>query len=97
LRPENTCVLFPETHQIWLPNSEANKSTKYANSLTRFDSMVTSPPQVNEEVKRQNSFVPCYFLIDYKKFEGRTYRKIGLQTDMLLSEENVLGRLWKLN
>ena len=81
----NTCVLFPLTYPVWLPNSEANKFTKYANSLTRFIPVLTSPSQVNEEVKRQNSFVLCYFLIDYVKFEGRTW-KLTVPTDTHLSE-----------
>ena len=83
--PLNTCILFSLTHPVWLPNSEANKFTKYANSLTRFIPVLTSPPQVNGEVKRQNSFVPCYVLIDYMKFEGRTW-KLTVPTDTHLSE-----------
>jgi len=47
--------------------------------------VLTSPPQVNEEVKRQSSFVPCYFLIDYMKFERRTL-KLTVLTDKHLSE-----------
>jgi hypothetical protein len=81
----NTCVVFPHTYPDWLPNSEANKFTKYANSLKRFIPVLTSPPQVNEEVKRQNSFVPCYCLIDYMKFEGRNWKLI-VPTDKRLSE-----------
>jgi hypothetical protein len=46
--------------------------------------VLTSPPQVNEEVKRQSSFVPCYFLVDYVKFEGRI-GKLTVSTDTYLS------------
>lgn len=76
---------FSITYPVWLPNSEANKFTKYANSLTRFIPVLTSPPQVNKEVKGQNSFVPCYFVIDYMKIEGRTW-KLTVPTDTHLSE-----------
>ena len=83
--PLDTCVLFPLTYPVWLPNSEANKFTKYANSLTRFIPVLTSPPQVNGEVKRQNTFVLCYFVIDYMKFKRRTW-ELTVPTDTHLSE-----------
>jgi hypothetical protein len=54
-------LCFSRIHPIWLPLGEANKSIMYANSLTRFQFVVTLPTQVNEEVKRQNGLYLVMF------------------------------------